>query len=227
VRRALVLVLLCAAAPARSGPVGAADAHAAAATGFPGAYLSTVRLSLAEDALYGSRLLDAFQLHVRAVTAMTAPRAVAGYLEQAASGDQGLDDLRAKLGREPLPPPHAAALLVANALTRPEQFREVMDGLETLKPGLGRHAAEILRDARGEGDPRAIAVLRAAGARAPQGEGLTYGRDGRWATMFDGGAAPRPETAWSGDGAVAVPASYADGPGARPRASGLLKPERP
>lgn len=223
-RSVLALAFLCAAAPSWAGPIGAADAHAAAPTGFPGAYLSSVRLSLASDPLYGSRFLDAFQLHLQAVTGMTAPRAVAGYLEQAATAES-LPALRAKLGREELPPPHAAALLLANALTRPDQFREVMDGLETLKPGMGRHASDMLRSAHGAGDKRLLETLREAGRRRPQGEGLVYGADGRWATMFDGSPAPRPEAAAAS--AVAVPATFSEGPGALPRRSGLLRHERP
>lgn len=226
VSRALALILLLSASSASAGPIGAADAHAVAPTGFPGAYLGTIGLSLTADPFYGSRFLDAFQTHVQAVTSMTASRAVAGYLEQAATGGEGLKDLRARLGQEALPPPHASAILIANALARPDQFREVMDGLETLKPGMGRHAAEILRSASGTGDPRVIAALREAGERRPQGEGLTYGRDGRWAVMFDGSSAPRAAGA-SPDEPVYVPAAYASGPGSRPRSSGLLKPERP
>lgn len=223
-RTVLAVFLLWTAPPAGAGPIGAADAHAAAATGFPGAYLSTVRLSLAADPFYGSRFLDAFSLHLSAVEAMTAPRAVASYLEQAATAD-GLPALRAKLGREELPPPHAAALLLANALTRPDQFSEVMDGLESLKPGLGRHAAALLRDAKGAGDRRLLEILRAAGARAPRGEGLVYGADGRWATMFDGSSAPAASAA--APSGVAVPADYADRERALPRRSGLLRYERP
>ncbi len=222
-RRFLSLVLLCSAAPAWAGPVGAFDAHAAAPTGFPGAYLSTVQLSLAGDSFYGSRFLDAFQTQLHAVTSMTAPRAVAAYLEQSSTAGESLKDLRAKLGREPLPPPQAASLLIANALARPEQFREVMDGLETMKPGMGRHAAQMLRDAKGEGDRRLISLLREAGARRPQGDGLTYGADGRWATMFDGSPALREDAAES----VSVPAAYTGAPDSRPRSARLLPAERP
>ncbi len=224
-RRFLALSLLFAASRAFAGAVGAADAHAVAATGFPGAYLTTVQMSLSEDALYGSRFLDAFQTQLQAVTSMTAPRAVAAYLEQSSTAGEGLKDLRAKLGREALPPPQAASLLIANALARPEQFREVMDGLETMKPGMGLHAARMLRDAKGEGDKRLIAVLRQAGARRPQGEGLTYGADGRWATMFDGSPAVH-DDAPSGT-AVSVPAVFTGSPDSRPRASRLLPAERP
>jgi len=205
------------ASTASAGPMGAADAHAAAATGFPGAYLGSVSMASAVDPLYGSRFLDAFQVHIQAVTGLTSAPAVATYLEQAASAGQGAASLRAVLGAAPLDPPKASALLIANALARPEQFREVLDGLETLKPGLGRHAAAILREAKGEGEKRVIAALRAAGERRPQGKILTYGPDGRFDKLFDGagalGGEPEPVTATGYDG-------Y--GPNGRPRASGLL-----
>ena len=72
-----------------------------------------------------------------------------------------------------------AAETAANALARPEQFREVLNGLETYRPGMGRHAAAILRDAKGHGNKSVLAALHAAGARAPKGRPLTYGPDGQ------------------------------------------------
>ena len=45
---------------AATGPVGPSDAQAVAATGYSGAYLGSIGLSLAADPLYGSRLLDSF-----------------------------------------------------------------------------------------------------------------------------------------------------------------------
>lgn len=186
-----VLVLCLASTRAVAGPTGAADGHAARATGFPGAYLDAVALSLAADPLYASRLLDGMQLHLRSLAAMTSPLAVSDYLENAVMstlgvGREAAGRLAASLGREPLDPPKASALLIGNALARPEQFREVLDGLETLKPGLGKQAATILREVKGGGDRRLLAALRAAGKRVPQGRMLTYGSDGRLDRIFDG-----------------------------------------
>ena len=191
VRLLIGLVLFMASTRAVAGPTGAADGHAARATGFPGAYLDAVALSLAADSLYASRLLDGMQLHLRSLAAMTSPLAVSAYLENAVMSTLGVGReatlrLGASLGREPLAPPKASALLIANALARPEQFREVLDGLETLKPGLGKHAAVILREVKGGGDRRLIEALRAAGQRVPQGRMLTYGSDGRLDRIFDG-----------------------------------------
>lgn len=211
---------------ASAGPISGVDPHAASATGFPGAYLGSISLSLASDPLFGSRFLDAFQSHVQSLTAMTAAPAVAAYLEQSAAGGGTLKDLRASLGREELSPNRASAILLANALARPDQFREVMDGLETMKPGMGRHASDILRDAKGTGSKQLLAALHAAGERKPRGEGLTYGPDGRWATMFDGSAASGPDGVVMSD-PVQTPTSYTGyGPDGRPRSSGLLPAKR-
>lgn len=185
---------------------------------FPSDYLHGVSLSLAAQPFYASHFLDSFQAQLTAVAAIPAAPAAAAYLEKSATaGGSSLADLRASLGRGELAPEKASALLIANSLVRPEQFREVMDGLETLKPGLGRHAAAALRSASGPGNGRVIAALRAAGERRPQGEGLTYGPDGRWATMFDGGPAPRV------DDEDAVKASPPDA-AARARLPALTKP---
>src|SRR6185312_11835842 len=160
------------------------------ASAFPADYLHSVSLSLAAQPLYASQLLNSFQAQLHAVAAIPAAPDAAAYLEKAATGGTAsLAAVRAELGRETLAPEKASAILIANSLARPEQFREVMDGLETLKPGLGRHAAAALRGVSGAGNGKVIAALRAAGERKPQGEGLTYGPDGRWATMFDGSPA--------------------------------------
>ena len=184
-----ILAVLLGAVSCRAGVVDPVPARAEAS--FPADYLHSVALALNAEPFYASHLLNSFQAQVTVVAAFAAaPAAV--YLEKMATGDRGsLADLRASVGGGPLAPDVASALLLANSLVRPEQFREVMDGLETLKPGLGQHTGAALRAASGRGDPRVIAALRAAGERRPQPAGLTYGPDGRWATMFDGSAAVR------------------------------------
>jgi len=173
----------------RAAPIAPVEVPASS---FPADYLHSVSLALATQPFYASHLLNSFQNQLTAVCAISAAPAAAAYLEKAATADGvTLAQLRASVGRDALAPETAAALLIANSLTRPGQFREVVDGLETLKPGLGRHAAAALRAASGPGDGRVLAALRAAGERRPQAEGLTYGPDGRWATMFDGSPAPR------------------------------------
>ena len=161
---ALFLVVICA-ARAAAGPSGSADAHAAPTTGFPAAYLGMVERSLQADPAYGSRLLDAFELHLRSVAAMTSPRAVADYLELAVlgAGTASVAALQSSLGYEALEPLPAAALLLAHALARPAQFHETLDGLESRRAGLGKHAAQLLREVKGAGDKRLIRMLRSQG----------------------------------------------------------------
>lgn len=218
-----VLAVLCA-TRASAGPTGPVDAHAAPATGYSGAYLGMVSRSLAADPFFGSRLLDSFDLHLRSVAAMTAPKAVRDYLEIAVIG-AGVSSpaaLRASLGTEPMEPQRASALLLAHALARPEQFREVLDGLEARKAGLGKNTAKLLREANGRGDRGLLAVLRARGEVKPRGKELTYDRFGQLDRMFDGGGSGGGDTV-SITGAVPVPEGYDGyGPDGRPRRTGLM-----
>jgi hypothetical protein len=164
---------------------------AAAPSTFPGDYVHSVSLSLTAQPFYASTFLNNFQAQLNAVAALPSAPAAAAYLEKAAGGAAGFAALRASVGSSEIPAEKAAALLIANSLVRPDQFRAVMDGLETIKPGMGRHAATILSSTSGPGNGKLIAALRAAGERRPRPEGLTYGPDGRWATMFDGSPARR------------------------------------
>ena len=218
----LVLSVLCA-VRASAGPAGRIDAHAVPATGYSGAYLGSVGLSLAADPFYGSRLLDSFELHLRSVAAMTAPRAVADYLEVAVigSGAGSAKALRAKLGNEPMDSQRAAALMLAHALARPKEFHEVLDGLAAQKAGLGKHTAKLLREASGRGDRQLIAALRARGEVDPKRAALTYDRFGQLDGIFDGGGSDRRDTA-DISAPVSVPAGFDGyGPDGRPRRSGL------
>ncbi|HEX4046829.1 MAG TPA: hypothetical protein VH309_03295 [Elusimicrobiota bacterium] len=227
-RLALAAALAFAGARALAGPVGAGDPNAAAATGFPGAYLGSFSLALQADPRYGSRLLDALDEHLQAVGVMTGPREVADYLEQSAGGSDGPQSLRGELGREPLNTEKAAALLLAEALSRPRQFREVLDGLESLESGAGRHAAGLLRRARGAGDKRLIAALRAAGGRLRPGEPpRPYYDGGRLAFLFDDESNAGPDgVVLDAPAAAPAPAGPDVGPAGRPR-SDQEPPERP
>ena len=223
--KALLLILaVLGAVRAAAGPSGPIDAHAAPATGYSGAYLGTVGLSLASDPLYGSRLLDSFELHLRSVAAMTAPRAVSDYLEVAVigAGIGSAKALRAALGKETMEPQRAAALLLAHALARPEEFQEVVDGLEARKAGLGKHTAKLLRETSGRGDRKLISALRARGEIKPKGTALTYDRFGQLDRLFDGGGYDGRDTVTL-SAPVSVPAGFDGyGPDGRPRRSGLV-----
>lgn len=218
----LALALFCA-ARAVAGPTGRVDPHAAPATGYSGAYLGMVSRSLAADPLFGSRLLDSFDLHLRSVAAMTAPVAVKDYLEVAVigAGVSSASALKASLGTEPMAPQRAAALLLAHALARPKQFREVLEGLEARKAGLGKHTARLLREANGQGDRTLLAALRARGAAEPSGSALTYDRFGQLDRMFDGAGLDASDSVVT-SAPVSAPAGYDGyGPDGRPRRSGL------
>lgn len=222
--KGLAFVVLCA-VRAAAGPAGRGDAHAVPATGYCGAYLGTVSLSLAADPFYGSRLLDSFELHLRSVAAMTVPRAVTDYLEVAVVGAVSAKAVKASLGKAPMDPQRAAALMLAHALARPEQFYEVLDGLEARKAGLGKHTARLLRETSGRGDKRLIAALRARGEVEPTGSALTYGRFGQLDRLFDGASDGRDTVEISG--AVVAPAAYDGyGPDGRSRRNGFSKPPR-
>jgi hypothetical protein len=186
---------------------------------------------LAADPFYGSRLLDSFELHLRAVAAMTAPLAVRDYLEVAVIGSGvgasvgSAKALRSALGKEPMDPQRAAALMLAHSLARPEEFHEVLDGLEAQKAGLGKYTAKLLREVRGPGDRRLIAALRARGEVKPKGTALTYDRFGQLDRIFDGAGADGRDTVHL-SGPVTAPAGFDGyGPDGRPRRSGL-KPYR-
>ncbi|HXT00210.1 MAG TPA: hypothetical protein VN915_06020 [Elusimicrobiota bacterium] len=191
-RAALVLAVVLA-SRAFAGPIGADDPHAASPTGFPGAYLGSIQLALNDEARYGSRLLDALDEHLQAVCVMTSQREVSGYLEQSAGSD-GVAGLRRVLGREALDPAKASALLLAEALSRPEQFREVLDGLESEQPGVGRQAAKLLSGAKGTGQRKLLAALRDAPRRHRRGEAEeAYYSGGRIAELFDAASVDGPE----------------------------------
>lgn len=224
-KAALLAVFL--AVPAAAGPMG--EAHVAAPTGFPGAYVGMVGVSLGQDPFYGSRLLDSFELHLRSVAAMTSTPAVKDYLEVAVVGAGGANTakaIRASLGKEAMEPQRAAAILLANALARPEQFREVLDGLESRKAGLGKQTAKLLRDADGTGDRRLIAALRQRGAVNPRSENSTYDRFGRLDSLFDGAGLSNGDSVEI-RGTVSVPDGYTGyGPDGRPRSAGVLPSRR-
>ena len=224
-RSALAVAALLAAGRALAGPSGSGDPHAASATGFPGVYLASTGLALAAEPRYGSRLLDALETHLQAVAVMTNSREVSDYLEQSA-GSEGVASLRRALGREPLDPLKAAALLLADALARPEQLHEVLDGLESLKPGVGRHAAGLLRAAKGTGEKKLIAALHAAAEKHRGEQAPGYYSGGRLAVLFDA-------TSVEGPGGVvlqepdAEPRETGPRPGSRARTPDASRPARP
>jgi hypothetical protein len=218
---ALAAGVLLLATAARAADLALPPSAAHPAGPFPAEFAATVRLSLAQDSFYGSRLLQAFDARVAAVAAMTGPAQVRDYLTAAAGP---LPALKRELGASSIDADRASALLLAHALARPGEFGATLDGLETAKPGLGAKAAGLLSSAHGGGDRRLLAALRAAGARAPQAEGALYGPDGRLQALFDGS---RGVTDAEAAPAVSARGYTGYGPGGTPRRSGLKPVARP
>ena len=196
IRRAFAIIFLCIGA-AWGGPIGAEDPHAQGATGFPGAYLQTARLSLAEEPAFGSRFLDALTLHVRSISALKTPVAVSVYLEEAVTRGARLEQVRENLGSELLSPPQAAALLAATAIYRPDLIQQLIDGLEAVQSGLGRRSVALFHAAKGKGDKPTITAFHSAGARRCRAEVSAV--DPRWAKLFDLGIAARREDTTTSD----------------------------
>ncbi|MBI4347296.1 MAG: hypothetical protein HY553_10605 [Elusimicrobia bacterium] len=162
-----------------------------AAVPFVPNFLSAVSASFAGQPFYGSMLLNAFEFHLKQVGAMTEPKAAAYLKAEILGGAATPKDARtfaASLRRGPLGEHRAAALLLANAAARPDQFREVLDGLENIRPGLGR-AVQGRLAAGGEASGALAAKLRRLGSTfKPHGDGAIYDRHGELQTLFDGSA---------------------------------------
>ena len=224
-KRAAVLLLLATGAAAQTVRVAAP-----AASGFPGAFTRTVQLSLAREPFYGSMLLNGFSQHLQTVLPMQKPEAVKRYLETAvASTPRELEALKASLGREPLEAQRASALLLANGLARPDQFRDILENLEAAKPGLGSRVTDLLKeaDSQGRGHPGFARLLRALGERSrPIGEPFIYDAKGRLERIFDGAPERTGEDAFLPAQPVSVETYTGYGPDGKPRPSGL-KPWRP
>lgn len=154
-----------------------------------------ISLSLQADPAYGSRLLDSFELHLRIVAAMTSPRAVVDYFEVSVlgAGASSRAELRTTLGTAPMETQRAAGLLLAHSIARPEQFHEILEGLEARKAGLGKHAAILMRELKGAGDRRMIRALRAQGGKDSGPAVLISDRYAKLNKLFDGVENDKPE----------------------------------
>lgn len=182
--RWIALLILCAT------PSSAQIFRAKVAPAFVPAYLGSVSLSLQNDSFYASRLLGAFHAELGKVTASPTPLAAAEGLKARIGGEQNLSlpKVAQGLGSSAMPAEQAAAVLAANALARPDQFQEVVTGLEEIKPGLGKRLKEALTDAPSGGGSRlVIGKLRELGRQvvAYSGDG-TYDATGALRRFFDG-----------------------------------------
>lgn len=201
--------------------VWAQSARVAPVSGFPKEFVRSVGLSLADQPFYGSQLLNGLSLHLRQVSPMPRAEAVRSYLEAAvAPSPRAAESLRAALGKTALEADQASALLLANGLARPEQFREIVEGLEGVKPGLGFGVSNLLKEAAGASGmhPEFARLLSVLGEKSkPVGKPFIYDARGRLSRLFDG---TREEPA----GGALVPAGPVGVEGYAPvrRPSGLL-----
>lgn len=166
------LMLSCAVARAAQAPVA-----------FPQTYVGMVGRALKADPFYGSMLLAELDGRLTATAMLKTPVEVKSSLEGAAGPPA---ELKAQLASGAVPAGPSAALLVANALARPEQFREILSRLENVKPGLGRRIAEFMARTDGSGDKRLISALRLAGSAKVQPAYGIYDKNGNLEALFDG-----------------------------------------
>jgi hypothetical protein len=216
-KTALLLFLLAGPASAQVAPyggvgmpVGGGVAIVGASDVFTERFIGSVALSMAEQPFFASRLLNSFETHVaRFATATSGAQAAAylrgeilkdaepqGLLERLAdswvgppaAAEQGRR-VREGLGTRPISENQAGALMLANAVTAPEQFHGIVKKLETSRPGMGSHFKRILSEAGGTpgASVRASNYLRSVGnSLRPVSAAFTYDSKGRLDTLFDG-----------------------------------------
>lgn len=189
----IVFAALALAPSAGAAPLRAAPVKAPASFDFVPAFLGSMSLSLEQKPFYASELLGAFDRQLGAIETLPDPDAVARTLRSGIEGegrDRKALAVRAReLGAAPVPSDRAAAILAANALSRPDQFQRVVDGLEEMKPGLGKRVSQSLRESgKSPGArPGLVRLLRQAGeAITPRITNGIYNAKGELERLFDG-----------------------------------------
>ncbi|MFH2204147.1 MAG: hypothetical protein ABIJ96_13595 [Elusimicrobiota bacterium] len=184
---------------ALSAPAGAAIAllppiktPVKAPTGpFVPAYVNSLAVSLSQQPFFAAEMLGNFATHLQKVATMTRPEQVGEYLQNAilhtGSGRTTAQKVTGGLGKKALEPDQAAALLLANSLARPDQFEEVLSGMERLRPVWGQRIAVLMKNAEGGGAPSLLNRLRDVGLRLkPAPFPGTYNARGTLDGLFDG-----------------------------------------
>lgn len=172
----------------------ASAVSAAPSTGFVPDYLTTLSKSMEQDPYFASRLLGGLDHHLEQVKPMTSPQHVADYLkDRITAGRKGIwatARVKAAIGTSAMDAEQASALLLANALARPDQFQEVLRGMERIRPSWGQHASHLLKDtgpAPGA-SPAFLNILRGLGdASKPAPFPGIYDASGKLQGLFDGG----------------------------------------
>lgn len=155
-------------------PAAARAAAAKAPVRFVPGFLASMSVALRTEPFYASKVLAALDGQVREFPRPTPAAAVR--LRDRITAGRSVARFNEELGQKPLDETRAAAILLANAMARPEQFREVADGLETLRAGLG---AGVVR-----------ALGRIAQGTVPRSAHAVYTAKGGLDALFDGAPAP-------------------------------------
>ena len=92
------------------------------ATSFVPAFLGSMSLSLQQQEFYASKLLNAFYSQVSSIEILPNPESVVEALQAGIEDGKSMIVRAKELGQGLVPAERAAAILVANALSRPEQF---------------------------------------------------------------------------------------------------------
>jgi len=168
--------------PVHAQTVAEAGAH------FVPNMVTAVSMSIQQTPFYATMLLNAFDFQMRQVAPMTAPQAGA-YLksEILGSGKAAIAVARfnEQLGRQPIEEHRAAAVLLANAVARPDQFQKIVNAFEDVKPGLGRQLAARIES--GKQAPGAFSsTLSRLEAYHAQPEHAVYNSRGELESLFDG-----------------------------------------
>ncbi len=159
------------------------------ATPFVPAFLGSMSLSLQQQEFYASHLLNAFHHQVSAIETLPNPESVVTALQTGIEDGKPMLQRAKELGQGHVPAKRAAAILAANALSRPDQFQEVVTGLEELKPGLGLQVSKSLQDSGSTpgAQPGLVKILRQVGSKIkPQITNGIYNSRGELERLFDG-----------------------------------------
>ncbi len=155
-------------------------------------YVGSLAISLGQQPFFAGKVLGAFDVHLAKVTPMTRPEELAEYLRSEILGEGAVKvapaQLVRSLGRESIEANKASALLLANALARPDQFEEVLAEMEALKPTWGQRVAAAMANAESAGGaPVLLNRLREVGKTLRPNPSLgLYDSHGRLEGLFDG-----------------------------------------
>lgn len=175
-------------------PRATAPSARASSVGFVPDYINSLKLSISQNPdFFAGQFLNSLDAHLNAITPMSTPAEVEGYLKEnvlASAGAQSdIAQVSKDLGDKPLSPEAAAALIVANGIARPDQFGEIVDSMERMRGIWGQRTAEMMKaaGARAGVSRELMERLSTVGARMKPSPALgTYNAAGELNGLFDG-----------------------------------------